>query len=690
MNDGKLIYSTFIKSTSVATMLRYIVVILALTYGTRAESEFLDVGEICLHSPMVDTLHSLTVRSDANTFDISFNFSINRNMFYASNLTYDTNEGWLPKPHNLRLLKRKHAEPQDVKLDNEPWYEAGRRIIYIRNYRIYHANNEEFTKVNHIPINLISEKRKAFYDLCDNLMIAHAAFMIETSEDMFMLTKYQKYLRCSYNLQAIDGGRGIKEINSTHEPINHINAQSNIVAAEYDNKLLLEVSADGILHIWHYAGQSPSPLFGNTYGDASYKRTPFAAMWSGALAAHDLSNVRPMLTSPFCEQKVAELETSFLDPSWIEYDTRYGFPFESILHYNESVFITYVHTPTRNTAFPPNYLAWTRRDSGNYEIGVLVPRIFPACLGLPIYATSSLPNLEVSEQYMICPQANSFGFNYIRPSEDPKNSFFRPYNYTIVNIDDIVHWKTCERVISIYGLMYTMHKSREDILETVTRFQFLPEALGNRPIESAVAIGDDFYFMTRRGRGFMATMDASNCDTLTPISVKPIHYSHLFGHDPKAITFEDRFFMNGAWTPPWSATISDPSRSGQFWIYALLVIFIVLSAIIALVLCLANVNSIFVEPVIYSATKSQSESIRSLLNLNQSKSTGGLPPPKSAGGLPPPKSAGAASRRTPRSPLALPVKSARPQSNRVSKHKKKPRLGRVASPHSNSKRKHVH
>lgn len=314
----------------------------------------------------------------------------------------------------------------------------------------------------------------------------------------------------------------------------------NIVSAAFEYPLLFEITADGGIYI-----KENHPTHINTLiGDHLFR-------------------------SKICKREIERI--NIRDPSAIE-DYNRPKPFRSITQLNHDEYLTVL--PQSNPDEMDLRLWIKIKSSGAYEMTSLYYGFFnnPLLKYWSLEAISSLPDPNNSHAHLIFFNRGDNSVGYIQNVNlaNPDSLNIRWIYKPPLAPDDIAHWTTCERIISVYGFLYTMHKYDEHIFIDASRWFIFDEDWFDFKIEAMHATGDEFMFFTKATTVILMKANPKNCDKLELSNKRVMHLRQLFNFSPKQFYTEGRYFDGKQWVPPLEWVPPIYHETSLSWLYILI------------------------------------------------------------------------------------------------------------------------
>lgn len=341
----------------------------------------------------------------------------------------------------------------------------------------------------------------------------------------------------------------------------HNRRYNGIVATAYSNFKILHAFADGAIMAEALTEKLSAP---------GAWRTPKVSLTSGPGKRADKSNATTILSSPACYERLRKVKFETRQ-SYIDFDS--SRPFRTLTQAingsankdffvaeaaDESVFHRY-HT---DNAGQRKRTVWKHR-------GVFVSNELSKDSHLFLVSSMAIfENKGLNRVQAIFRSAENITHIFyvnseIRPDYSVKGGdggMIAIKANRMAEPDDITYWSSCERIVSFFGFMYSLHHFKANIFEEPAKWNILSEKLFDYPIEAVHADGDTFYFFTKSSTVYrMVANSRTSCTKLHFTNKTMMHVSEFLGFKLKQFHTEGRYYNSAkkAWIPSWNSYRSD-------------------------------------------------------------------------------------------------------------------------------------
>lgn len=367
--------------------------------------------------------------------------------------------------------------------------------------------------------------------------------------------KYHKYMSCRKSIQytGANGAALISSHNGYRLVAGRLN-QPGITAAAFSNRFAIFATADGAIYV---------DTLDKEFMFYNRTKEPFKLTHKPGPRANNSTG----LDSSFCEQELykvnleeSESSNPYLDIESIKpYRTVTG-GFESPNKERHEFIVAEADAIKRLHRYYTYDKSHVRRKRSEWPAqGLFAMKEFVGDKNRPFFVSSMaiFENRGITRCQALfrCPFETTFMYyvnSEIKSDYSMVDSLIKLNSTEMAEPDDITYWSSCERIVSFYGIMYTMHHFKENIFEVASKWGILSEKLFDFPIEAVHAEQDVFYFFVKSTTVYRMTADSStSCLKLAFKEKTTLHVSEFLGYQPKQFHTEGRYFNGTDWHPKW-------------------------------------------------------------------------------------------------------------------------------------------
>lgn len=545
-------------------------------------------ARVCLSVPFITSIYNISFTyhdSDKPYYTFTFIFESN----FDSTKKFTVHNVVLDK--NLKIYLDKHDPIIDVIPKDESDSVVYNRFLFNNEeYIIGKSSYDALVEFGFKSRNLESKTYRPsdLMSACESLAISNRPRLsFDLNSTHLQSVQYSGFLRCSYSgtvNETIGTPARITQLRKTIE--------RNIISAFYRYPFLFEFTANGELLLYEFI-KIQEPEASKPLGETNIEPKRFK------LAGTFLSDSSPdmLFESKYC----LDSRVKPLVPMVFNFTVYSEKPPKSFTLLNSKLYVGVSSEPVPMLPFTSilhqkkNTLSSSLTfKAANWQDNLRMEVLSIAQLEgfKPPWCVASVWADEFAKKV-------GFYFGCL-PNEFTLTDIFTGFDTSLVNSsspvmivpDDITFWKTCKKIVSFYGSLYTMHNYNENILDTPSKWNKLPLEHFPYPIEAVHAEGDEFWFFVKLTSVLVFTVDSRNCSELVFTRKKMIHYTQLFGNTIAVVpqvVLEGRYWDGSKWNPDWNwlpddswIVIKDESTSFRTWLYIL--IFAAISVIVSLLI----------------------------------------------------------------------------------------------------------